>query len=269
MIKITEILEYYAEDGLAFNQLMELYSAGRIRLQGGYVSPSDVKVICSECDLDALEFTRIRSENPMVDEWSSDVEKLYSKAKRLAWEKSDLDRRFAKAKARNSDVAEIDALVVDARDNWLNLADVYEEIYGFDIEESDYVRYAARFRGIAAELCTTPSNIEEKRKSADNLLRLGNLEYMINKSCRVNYLEKASQLYTEILGTIRNEESRAKSEENAKLGLVNLLFFKVTNVRRYLAAAERLLKSYQQHDSKSKYADAVLEIDSMKKECSK
>jgi hypothetical protein len=243
MMSITQLLEHHHGE-LEFNQVMELYLTERIELGQGNVSDADLAVICEECDLSAPD-TRVSD--------SADEQKniTYNQAVQEIDNLSNELQRYAKKKPNGEQLRE------DSFNAHIQLAELHEHIHRTFRKDSANLETARRHRRDALDLYGNPETSKEKRESAENLLKLGELDLMLGKENCAIHLNESARLFSEVLEGIRNEMGRSKSEDNARLGLAHFNLYKLTEDESHLQKADEILSTYNQNNRTGKY-DLVL-----------
>ncbi|MBW2963824.1 hypothetical protein KY363_00035 [Candidatus Woesearchaeota archaeon] len=270
MIRIRDLLAYYGDEGLDFNQIAALYNEGQLQLEAGTVSQDDQRTIEQECDLEPLDITRLELMNSLTTRncrKSNDappLETLIEEAKKLEDTSKELHRKLRMTRGQKKTGSSERETANQTFDTYVQLARTCEIIYASN-GQSPYHARAIECR-IAARQVLNPTNINEKRKYADNLLMIGeaNLVEGANHPCRE--LLEARQIYAELLDNIRNDESRSKAEENAKIGVVSLLLYMNSKRKTHLDEAVKILQAYREHDKNDDYASRTFQALTLQRE---
>jgi hypothetical protein len=282
MMSIRDLLDYYARNQLSFHEVMELYKAGEITLEGGIAHPSDLDTICRVCDLPRFDMRKVKvekvaSKKETPTDNDANPDRLLSRAATLESKVFKMGRALRK-KWKKEDTTLKDsrsmssALASEINLNFserVELASLYEKLYEHHSSEHSYLNSAIRYRREAENEYALDFSRGQQRERAENLVTLSALEYRRgDHENALKSLEAAEMIYTLIIDIIRSTEAQMRTEENAKLGLIQLRRYYITKKSKYLNHAETLLESYTSLTGSCDYDDYLLEIFEIKENSS-
>jgi hypothetical protein len=268
MIRIRDLLDYYDEDGLLFNQVMKLYEEGKVQLTNGAVSHSDLSVLYEECDLDPIdprkmELKRKFAARDVDTPQKPDVplEELVAKAESIDAERLELHKTLRRLRSRGrANTPDSRKATAGVFYRCVEMAEVYEQIILLEPEERHYSEKAIQARVTARQVMPDPQSISEKRDVADNILKIAEANIRDCGTSDYEELRIAQVIYTELLDNIRNEDSRSRAEENAKLGVISLIMYRITGEYAHLMKAEEMLTAYDKINPESRYFPALIDV---------